>query len=178
MAVLSVARADSPNELEAKQHYAAAQKLFLEAHFKEALAEYQDAWALSGYPAILYKIALCQDQLGQYASAIDSYTRYLDADTDSNRRAAIEERVEKLRKILASPPAIERPPEAKRETPAIVVEQPPPPQKRRPVYKKWWLWTVVGVAAAGGIVAGVAAALTPADGTPHTQGGNLMPALR
>jgi tetratricopeptide (TPR) repeat protein len=152
----SHARAESPAEVEARQHFSAAQKLYEHARWADALAEYQASYKLSKYPAILYKVALCQDQLGQYAAALDSYKSYLEADPASDRRAGIEERMAKLKELLAPPPPPapkQWPPESKPAdnsavaAPAVTVEKPAP--RRTPVYKKWWLWTIVGVAAAG-----------------------------
>ena len=151
LALAGVARAESPAEIEARQHFTAAQKAFEHARWSEALAEYQASYALSKYPAILYKIALCEDQMAQYAAALDAYQKYLEADPQSDRRQGIEERIAKLKEQLAPPPA-----PAATETPAVapapaavVVAPAPAVEKRKPVYKKWWVWTIVGVAVAG-----------------------------
>jgi tetratricopeptide (TPR) repeat protein len=145
--VCTVARAESPAETEARQHYGAAQKLFDHAHWAEALAEYQASYALSKFPAILYKIALCQDQLEQRAAAIESYQKYLDADPASDRRTAVEARIARLRELTTpgEPPAAAPAPAP---APAVVASA-PPVEKPTPAYKKWWVWTLVGVGAAG-----------------------------
>lgn len=151
-ALAGVARAESPAEIEARQHFTAAQKLFERAHWAEALAEYQASYALSKYPAILYKIALCEDQMAQYGAALESYQKYLDADPQTDRRQGIEERIAKLKEMLAPPPAPRSPAESVAE-PAAAVAAPavaaPAVEKRTPVYKKWWVWTIVGVGVAG-----------------------------
>ena len=117
------------------------------------MVEYQRSYELSKYPALLYKIALCHDQLGQYAEALDAYGKYLELDPQTDRRAGIEERVAKLKQLLAPPPP--PPPREDKPMPAPIVAQelqapaPPPQQQRAPIYKKWWVWTIVGVAVAG-----------------------------
>jgi tetratricopeptide (TPR) repeat protein len=159
VALSAVARAESPAEVEARQHYGAAQKLFDHAQWTEALAEYQASYALSKFPAILYKIALCQDQLEQYEAAIESYQRYLDADPASDRRSAVEVRIARLRERAAP----KKPPEEKPSEPPVPA--PPasaaapatstplsidaPVEKPKPAYKRWWVWTLVGVGVAG-----------------------------
>jgi|SRR5581483_771977 len=143
----SLARADSPNEIEARRRYAEAQKLFDRARFGDALAEFEASYALSGYPAIVHKIAMCHDQLGHVDQAIESYQRYLALEPATERRAGIEERIATLERTRAAPPPTVEEPKPKPVPPVIAaaVERPKP----RPVYKKWWLWTIVGVAAAG-----------------------------
>jgi tetratricopeptide (TPR) repeat protein len=157
-----VARAESPAEREARMHYTAGQKSFDQAAYAQALEEFQKAYDLSRYPAILYKIALCRDQLGQAAEAIDAYQKYLEADPQSQRKAGIEARITQLQAL--SKPAPPPPPEPKPEVkpqPELVQTAPPPEPKKTPVYKKWWLWTIVGVVVAGGVATGVGIALAP-----------------
>jgi tetratricopeptide (TPR) repeat protein len=166
------ARAESPAEREAREHYTSGQKLFDQARYADALAEFQQSYALSKYPALIYKMALCQDQLGRSAEALESYESYLKADPQTSRRAGVEERIAKLRETLH--PSAPWPPGAAAKEPASS-EQPSPssatssrPQqpstssssaevsrpagKSTPVYKKWWLWTIVGVVAVGAAV--------------------------
>ncbi len=164
-----LARAQSPAELEAKQHFAAAQKLFESAHWAEALVQYQRSYELSKYPALLYKIALCQDQLGQYAEALDTYGKYLELDPQTDRRGGIEERVAKLQQLLAPPPPREEEPAPPVPVPMVVEKPaapPPPPPPHTPAYKKWWVWTIVGVGVAGaalgvGLGIGLSSRFTP-----------------
>jgi tetratricopeptide (TPR) repeat protein len=118
------ARAESPLEVEAKAHFSSAQKLFDAARYAEALDEYGKSYELSRYPAILYRIALCQDLLGRRADAIASYQRYLDADPATARRDQV---IARMKELTAStpPPAVDRPP-------AEALPVAPPPQQ--PVY--------------------------------------------
>jgi tetratricopeptide (TPR) repeat protein len=157
--LLSVtARAESPVEQEARERYSAAQKLFDQARYEEAAAEFQKSYELSRYPAILHKIALSYDQLGNLDKAIEYYQKYLDADPKSERRAGIEARIAKL-KEQRQPPAVTAPAAATAAPQATAVTAAPAPRKT-PVYKKWWLWTIVGVAAAG-LAVGLGVGLAP-----------------
>jgi tetratricopeptide (TPR) repeat protein len=168
------ARGQSPAEREAREHYAAGQKLFDQARYSDALTEFQQSYALSKYPALIYKIALCQDQLGRTNEALESYEAYLKADPESSRRAGVEERISKLRASLpqAAPPAgaeqrapggtsppraVEQPaeqpaPSTGPGSPAQSISSTKPAPQPTPVYKKWWLWTIVGVVAVGAAV--------------------------
>src|SRR5256885_40319 len=103
------AHAESPAEREAREHYATGQKLFDQARYSDALAEFQQSYVLSKYPALIYKIALCQDQLGRSAEALESYETYLKADPQSSRRSGVEERIAKLREILHPPAPPQQP---------------------------------------------------------------------
>jgi len=172
------ARAESPAEREAREHYTSGQKLFDQARYADALAEFQQSYALSKYPALIYKMALCQDQLGRSAEAVESYESYLKADPQTSRRAGVEERIAKLRETLrpsaawppggpTKEPTSSQPPSSSSATSSPAVQQqsqlPPssssssaevskPASKSTPVYKKWWLWTIVGVVAVGAAV--------------------------
>jgi tetratricopeptide (TPR) repeat protein len=169
------ARAESPAEREAREHYTLGQKLFDQARYADALAEFQQSYALSKYPALIYKMALCQDQLGRSAEAVESYESYLKADPQTSRRAGVEERIVKLRETLhpsaawppggaAKEPTSSQPLSSSSATSSPAAQQPQsssssssaevskPASKSTPAYKKWWLWTVVGVVAVGAAV--------------------------
>jgi tetratricopeptide (TPR) repeat protein len=157
----TTALAESPVEKEARERYSAAQKLFDQARYEEAAAEFQKSYELSRYPAILHKIALSYDQLGNLDKAIEFYQKYLDADPKSERRAGIEARIAKLKEQQqpAPSPTPTAPPAAVVAPQATAVTAAPAPRKT-PVYKKWWLWTIVGVAAAG-LAVGLGVGLAP-----------------
>jgi tetratricopeptide (TPR) repeat protein len=168
------ARAESPAEREAREHYTSGQKLFDQARYADALAEFQQSYALSKYPALIYKMALCQDQLGRSAEALESYDNYLKADPQTSRRAGVEERIAKLRETLhpseqwppggaAKESSSSPQPSSSSATSSPAARQQPSPSsssaevskpasKSTPVYKKWWLWTIVGVVAVGAAV--------------------------
>jgi tetratricopeptide (TPR) repeat protein len=109
--------ADRSQEV-AKRHFFAGQRLFDQANYAQALSEYQQSYALAPYPALLYKIALCQDQMGRSVEALHAYERYLELDPASARQAGVRERIDKLR-AQTTPPLIPVyvPPTAAREQP-------------------------------------------------------------
>jgi tetratricopeptide (TPR) repeat protein len=185
LVVGGVAGADAVSDKAAHEHYNAAQKAFDAADYETALSEFQRSYALTPYPAIQYKIALCHDQLGHAKEALDAYRAYLVADPQTTRRRGIEARIEKLGAAApvekpAAPvtpppekPAVVAPPpvEAAPATPAApaavpgaaLAQAPAEAPHKTPLYKKWWLWTVVGVVVAGAAVGGALAATLPKD---------------
>jgi tetratricopeptide (TPR) repeat protein len=155
--------AESAQDAQSREHFQRGQKLFDAADYTGALGEFQQSYALTKYPAILYKIALCQDQLGHTAEAIDAYKQYLAADPKTSRRKGIEARLDKLQASAtptptptppvapepaptpaAPPPATTTPPPVATTTapapqPALTAAPPPERDKHTPIYKKWWL---------------------------------------
>jgi tetratricopeptide (TPR) repeat protein len=161
-ASLTTARAESPAEKEARQRYATAQKLADGGHWSEALVEYRRSYELSHYPALLYRIAFCHDQLGHTAEALQSYKQFLAEQPESDRRPSVEARIAVLERETNPPPPREAPSgEATPANAAMSAAPGPSAPPRTPLYKKWWLWTIVGVAAAGAAVGiGVGVALS------------------
>jgi tetratricopeptide (TPR) repeat protein len=173
LALAGPAHADPAADKEAREHYTQGQKLFDAADYDAALAQFQRAYELTPYPAILYHIALCHDQLGHAHEALDAYKAYLVVDPKTSRRKGIEARIEKLQSPSPAPPPpapVEPPAPAPATAPAPAEPAPSaaltataPPPAHTPVYKKWWLWTVVGVVVAGAVVGGALAATLPKD---------------
>src|SRR5581483_10823605 len=104
LALSASARADEPPEAEARKAYMHAQSLFDAGQFSPALAEYQRSYALASYPAILYRIGLCQDLLGRREEALASYRKFLADAPESDRRDAVETRIHQL-ELAAMPSA-------------------------------------------------------------------------
>src|SRR3954470_7394420 len=95
--LLMTAVAQAGNETAARAHYQSAQAYFDQAHFAEALREYEESYRLAPYPAILYREGLCLEQLGRYAEAADTLARYLESDPKTTRREAVEASIARLR---------------------------------------------------------------------------------
>lgn len=166
----SAARAESPLERDARIKYQNGQKLFDAARYEDALAQYTASWELTHYPAILYRIALCQDLLARREEAIAGYEKYLAAEPASERREAVESRLRELRSTLTLPVPGAHPPPAAPEvrapevpappalaTPSLALTAPPPPAPhvRRSPTRTWWFWTAL-VVGAGAVAAAIA----------------------
>ena len=91
----SAARAD---DLEAaKAHYKAGESYYDQASYADALKEFQEAYRLSGRPALLYNVARCMEQLGRFDDAITALEKYLRADPKAKDRVTIEQRIVNLK---------------------------------------------------------------------------------
>ena len=121
--------ADTLKDQQSREHFTRGQKLFEAADYEGALREFTQSYELTQYPAILYKIALCQDQLGHNAEAIEAYKGYLAADPKTPRRKGIEARLEKLQASATPPttppPATPPPPRAPTATTPPATTAPP-----------------------------------------------------
>jgi len=62
---------------EADRHFKTGVKLFEETKYSEALAEFEQAYALASHPLVLYNLAATHRALSQYAQAVDFYNRFL-----------------------------------------------------------------------------------------------------
>ena len=62
---------------EADRHFKTGVKLFQEAKYSEALAEFEQAYALASHPLVLYNLASTHRALSQYSQAVDFYNRFL-----------------------------------------------------------------------------------------------------
>ena len=73
------ARADDARttKREADRHFKTGVKLFEEAKYSEALAEFEQAYALASHPLVLYNLASTHRALSQYSQAVDFYNRFL-----------------------------------------------------------------------------------------------------
>ena len=78
-ALAAPARADDSRttKREADRHFKTGVKLFEEAKYSEALAEFEQAYALASHPLVLYNLASTHRALSQYSQAVDFYNRFL-----------------------------------------------------------------------------------------------------
>ncbi|HEU5057943.1 MAG TPA: PEGA domain-containing protein [Kofleriaceae bacterium] len=77
--IAAPARADDTRaaKREADRHFKNGVKLFDESKYSEALAEFEQAYALASHPLVLYNLASTHRALSQYAQAVDFYNRFL-----------------------------------------------------------------------------------------------------
>jgi tetratricopeptide (TPR) repeat protein len=92
----------SPAETEARALHAAASVAFDQGRFAEAEARFEQAYALSPRPALLYNIAAAADRAGHDDVALARYAAYLEAMPDAPNRAFVEGRVRVLRARVES----------------------------------------------------------------------------
>lgn len=169
---------------EGRQLFEAGRMAFADARYEDALERFEEAYRMSGRPALLYNIGQCLDRLRRDAEAADTFERYLAAEPTAANRHEVEQRIQILRAGTRDR-ALEEddhtaPMETAPSTEALgrpLLEDPPPHATQ--VYEQWWFWTiVVGVAGAGvGIGLGVALGSRTAPEDPIIPAGGLVMAL-
>lgn len=84
----------------ARTHFARGVELFEDGDFGSAVFEFETAHELSGNAHLLYNIAVCRDELHEYAAAMSAYQRYLDtlgAGLDAKRVEKVQLELDRLR---------------------------------------------------------------------------------
>ncbi len=106
------AQAEAPGDEEARALFRAGRAAFDEGRYEAALERFEQSYALSERPALLYNIGQAADRLRHDDRAVDAFERYLaETEPDAPNRTAVEARLVVLRRqleaerILAPPPA-------------------------------------------------------------------------
>jgi hypothetical protein len=87
---------------DARAHYEAAQKLYDEGQYDEAITEFEIAYQKKPHPNVLYNIGQAQERLLDYGASVRSFERYLaEAAQDDPRRRIVENRLRVLRGLPA-----------------------------------------------------------------------------
>ena len=76
-APLAQAQSNSPARIKAKEHFQLGETQYRLGHFGVALKEYQAALKLVNRPSIIFNIAQCYRQLGEYRRSVFYYKLYL-----------------------------------------------------------------------------------------------------
>jgi tetratricopeptide (TPR) repeat protein len=161
------------------------QKKYTLGDFQEALRLFSEAYDLQPLPGILFNIAQCQRQLGNWERAGFFYRRYLSLSPARPKNAAEaetllheveakqhdQELAEKQRRdleiarlnaagapVAAAPAPAMEPlpmPPMAAADPALTATAPAPEPHDGSVLKKWWFWTAVAVVVVGAGAVGV-----------------------
>jgi PEGA domain-containing protein/tetratricopeptide repeat protein len=120
------------------------QELFQRGDYAAAAAEFHAAFAIKPLAALLYDEAVCYEHLGDFATAVKLYTRYLDDYPDARDARAVKARKDSLKERGKPNP----PPPLK---PVFVIESDPPgatvyldDQKSPPLGVTPWNGTIEG----------------------------------
>ena len=101
LAIASPALAVSGDMKEAKRHAELGKQFYAQAHYADALQEYQRALDIVPLPLLHYNVGRCHEQLGQYQAAIQQYEAYLRLSAKPPAdRAETEEKIRVLRQKL------------------------------------------------------------------------------
>ncbi|MDB4967265.1 MAG: hypothetical protein JWN44_2954 [Myxococcales bacterium] len=143
---------DSPteNRQRAKAYFGAGVDAYDQGRYEVALREFQHAHALSHSPALYFNMAACEEHMDHYQAAGLLLRQYLiekpEAEDKNNvelRIKALEERDERLHKMVEAPPPVKSSDVAATPAPA------PVPPKSHLKYT----WVMLGATAAVGIAA-------------------------
>ena len=91
------ARAEDPDTEIARRRFVAGAKLYEDAHYEEAIAEFTAARVVKSAPAFDYNIARCYDRLERTASAIEWYERFLEHAPEGPEQLTARARLKELR---------------------------------------------------------------------------------
>jgi len=113
---------------EAAEHFTRGEAAQAAGHWRDAIAEYEQAYAALPHANALFNIAFCYEQLAEWARAADYYQSYLDLEQNPPDTVAVTDKIAKLRKLAdAARPLHDTP----RTQPIIIhqrpIEAPPPP---------------------------------------------------
>jgi hypothetical protein len=159
------AQSDDEN---ARRHFESGAAYLQQSDNDNALREFQAAYALSKRPALLLNIANVYERMGKPKEAVDTLTKYLDADPKAADRTTQETRIANLKKRIESEPT--PPPAASASAPPAqsaapvtsASASPPPGETPKPARAPnrtgaYVLLGVGGASAVGAIITGIIA---------------------
>lgn len=94
-ALVEPAEQETPEQLEAREHYSNGKALYDEQKFEEALQEFEAAYAIKSHPTVLKSIAECQVQLGDLKAGIDTLKKYVDSPEAADKES-VEARIAEI----------------------------------------------------------------------------------
>src|SRR3989339_1294874 len=102
----------------AKKHFTQAKQWFAQGKYNEALAEYENAYAISPLPGFLFNIAQCHRNMHQYEKATHFFELYLEKMPEAQNRTAVEALLADLRAKIDQ----NSEPHRKKSTPPIILD--------------------------------------------------------
>ncbi|WP_242344415.1 PEGA domain-containing protein [Anaeromyxobacter terrae] len=103
LAVLAPPLSSRADEVaDAKARFRKGAELYRARQYREAIAEFEEAYRLKPAGAIHYNVAQCHEKLGEWPAAIRSYHDYLREAPEANDRAVVRAAVKKLEERLAA----------------------------------------------------------------------------
>lgn len=176
------------------------QRAFDAGRFEEALERFEQAYALSARPELLFDVGLAADRLREDARALAAFERYLDEAVDPEHRVQVEQRVAALRAARSraewrererdetSVPAVPPPAEVARSAASRERDDAAhagPAREPRDageedggVLSQWWFWTGALVLVAGGATTAYLLTRPDEPALPEPNTGVVVPTLR
>jgi tetratricopeptide (TPR) repeat protein len=166
--LISSARAD---RLKARELYEKGTKAYNLQEYARALDLFKQAYEQQSDSVLLFNIAQCQRQLGQYEAASKSYRVFLNETPNAPNRTEVQKQIKAMDEAAREqrgrePPMGTQPPS---DNPPVNTTPPPPQTEPPPIVKTekteaprpWYKnYPAVGVTAAGVVLVAVGAGLT------------------
>jgi hypothetical protein len=92
--------ADEGDVKKAKDLFQWGQKLYKQARYAEAIAKFEEAYAVRPHPVIYFNIGKCNEQLGETAKALRSYRDYLRLAPDAKDKETVSDAIANLERRL------------------------------------------------------------------------------
>jgi tetratricopeptide (TPR) repeat protein len=104
LALALASPAHAGDKEKAKEHFFKAKELVEEGALEKAIIEFKKSYEYKPVPLVTHNIAICYDELHQYADALFHYNRYLNEakDLSKDKKKAIKVRIEKIKKFIGS----------------------------------------------------------------------------
>lgn len=162
------------DEREARGLFDLGSEAYAQARYDRALKYFQEAYALSKRPGLLYNLGLTYSNLRRDREAIDAFERYLAEVPDAENREAVQNRLAILKKNVepststsgapaahAVPAVVPTPEQTARaqvaSAPPSPAEEPHADESSGGIHQQWWFWAGIGGAVVAGVLIGVAA---------------------
>lgn len=102
IALLLSGNAFSDDKDKAKDHFLKGKALVEAGSYDKAIVELEASYDLNPFPIVLYNMALCYDELHQYADALKNYRKFLALDKNATEelRIKVTARIKKLNKFI------------------------------------------------------------------------------
>ncbi|MFT3710921.1 MAG: PEGA domain-containing protein [Archangium sp.] len=84
----------------AKELFQWGQKLYKQARYAEAIAKFEEAYAVRPHPVIYFNIGKCYEQLGETAKALRNYRDYLRLAPDAKDKETVTDAIANLERRL------------------------------------------------------------------------------
>jgi tetratricopeptide (TPR) repeat protein len=97
--------ASASTDREARALFDAGSVAFTEGRYESALRHFENAYALSPRPGMLFNIATTYDRMRRDAEALAHFRSYLEAIPEAPNRAEVQARIAVLEQVLAQAPA-------------------------------------------------------------------------
>lgn len=108
----------------ARQAFEDGRTFYDHGRFADALRKFQESYALSNNPKLLFNIGRAADSEGEQAQAYDAYTAYLQRVPNADNREFVEARLAKLKAAGAAGPVNAAPAQSQPAAPPAQVDAP------------------------------------------------------